>query len=50
MFLLRSGAVPLRSRDGGVSWHELAACAPLFKHGAYNQQSPPPPRSTGRLH
>ena len=34
MFMLRSGAVPLRTRDGGASWHELAACAPLFKHGA----------------
>ena len=34
MFMLRSGAVPLRTRDGGLSWHELGACAPLFKHGA----------------
>lgn len=34
MFLLRRGAVPLRTTDGGASWHELSACAPLFAHGA----------------
>jgi len=34
MFLLRSGAVPLRTADGGKSWQELAACAALFKYGA----------------
>jgi len=34
MFMLRSGAVPLRTTDGGKSWHELSKCAPLFKYGA----------------
>ena len=30
MFLLRSGKVPLRTKDGGKSWHELAAAALLL--------------------
>jgi len=34
MFMLRSGAVPLRTKDGGASWEELTAAAPLFKGGA----------------
>lgn len=34
MFLTRVGAVPLRTTDGGQSWHELGGCAHLFKHGA----------------
>mmetsp|Transcript_4409 Transcript_4409/g.6695 ORF Transcript_4409/g.6695 Transcript_4409/m.6695 type:complete len:124 (-) Transcript_4409:264-635(-) len=34
MFLLREGAVPLRTIDGGDSWHELSSCSPLFKYGA----------------
>merc|ERR1719440_1904881 len=34
MFMLRSGAVPLRTTDAGASWHELTSCAPLFKYGA----------------
>jgi len=34
MFMLRSGAVPLRTQDGGSTWQELSACAPLFKYGA----------------
>ena len=34
MFLLRRGAVPLRTTDGGASWYELRTCAPLFAHGA----------------
>eukprot|EP00908_Phaeocystis_cordata_P020842 Transcript_32505.p1 GENE.Transcript_32505~~Transcript_32505.p1 ORF type:complete len:875 (-),score=384.70 Transcript_32505:50-2674(-) len=34
MFMLRSGAVPLRTTDGGGSWQELASAAPLFAHGA----------------
>jgi hypothetical protein len=33
LFLLRSGAVPLRTTDGGASWEELSKCAPLFQHG-----------------
>merc|ERR1712224_526549 len=34
MFMLRNGAVPLRTKDGGKSWHELDKTAPLFAHGA----------------
>mmetsp|Transcript_10554 Transcript_10554/g.27126 ORF Transcript_10554/g.27126 Transcript_10554/m.27126 type:complete len:356 (-) Transcript_10554:147-1214(-) len=34
MFMLRSGAVPLRTQDGGDTWHELDAAGPLFKYGA----------------
>jgi len=34
MFMLRSGAVPLRTTDGGATWTELTTCAPLFKFGA----------------
>ena len=34
MFMLRTGAVPLRTTDGGATWHELAATAPLFQYGA----------------
>jgi photosystem II stability/assembly factor-like uncharacterized protein len=26
MFMLRAGAVPLRTKDGGKTWTELAAC------------------------
>jgi len=34
MFMMRAGAVPLRSVDGGKSWKELANAQPLFKYGA----------------
>jgi len=34
MFMLRNGAVPLRTTDGGSTWQELSTCAPLFKYGA----------------
>ena len=34
MFMLRNGAVPLRTKDGGKSWTELSQTAPLFQHGA----------------
>jgi len=34
MFLLRNGAVPLRTTDGGGSWVELTSAAPLFAYGA----------------
>ena len=34
MFMLRGGAVPLRTTDGGSSWSELGSAAPLFKYGA----------------
>eukprot|EP00935_MAST-01C_sp_MAST-1C-sp1_P002423 g2423.t1 len=34
MFMLRGGAVPLRTTDGGASWQELTSAAPLFKYGA----------------
>ena len=34
MFMLRGGAVPLRTTDGGKTWAELSAAAPLFQHGA----------------
>ena len=34
MFMLRGGAVPLRTTDGGVSWAELSSAAPLFKNKA----------------
>ena len=34
LFLLRSGAVPLRTTDGGKSWYELSTAAPLYAHGA----------------
>ena len=36
MFMLRSGAVPLRTQDSGASWHELSALSktPLFQYGA----------------
>lgn len=31
--MLRDGAVPLRTTDGGSSWEELSSCASLFEHG-----------------
>jgi len=36
MFLLRHGAVPLRTKDGGASWQELTTLSksPLFQYGA----------------
>ena len=34
MFMLRGGAVPLRTQDGGKTWQELSGCAALFKYGA----------------
>lgn len=34
MFMLRSGAVPLRTTNSGKSWTELTKSAPLFKYGA----------------
>merc|ERR1740117_1717000 len=34
MFMLRAGAVPLRTKDSGKTWTELASAAPLFAHGA----------------
>jgi len=36
MFMLRSGAVPLRTKDGGASWQELGSLTktPLFQDGA----------------
>jgi len=34
MFMIRSGAVPLRTKDGGRTWTELSTAAPLFKYGA----------------
>ena len=36
MFMLRSGAVPLRTKDGGDSWDEISSLSdtPLFKYGA----------------
>ena len=34
MFMLRGGAVPLRTQDGGKTWTELTGCAVLFKYGA----------------
>jgi len=34
MFMMRTGAVPLRTQDGGLSWSELSSAAPLFKYGA----------------
>lgn len=34
MFMMRSGAVPLRTTDGGSTWTELTSAAPLFKYGA----------------
>ena len=34
MFMLRSGAVPLRTTDSGKTWTELTKAAPLFAHGA----------------
>lgn len=34
LFLLRSGQVPLRSQDGGKTWTELTAAAPLFRCAA----------------
>jgi len=36
MFMLRTGAVPLRTKDGGKSWLELKSLStsPLFKYGA----------------
>jgi hypothetical protein len=34
LFMIRGGAVPLRSTDGGESWTELTSAAPLFKYGA----------------
>lgn len=34
MFMLRAGAVPLRTVDAGKTWTELQGAAPLFKYGA----------------
>jgi len=34
MFMLRSGAVPLRTKNGGKTWTELASALSLFAHGA----------------
>jgi hypothetical protein len=36
MLVLRNGDVPLRTKDGGESWHELTSCADVktFSHGA----------------
>lgn len=34
MFMMRSGAVPLRTTDGGSTWTELTSAAPLYKYGA----------------
>merc|ERR1711865_1097800 len=36
MFMLRGGAVPLRTKDGGASWQELSSLSktPLFQYGA----------------
>ena len=34
MFMLRNGAVPLRTIDSGAEWKELSKTAPLFAHGA----------------
>jgi len=34
MFMMRNGAVPLRTTDGGLTWTELTSAAPLFKYGA----------------
>lgn len=34
MFLLRKGAVPLRTKDAGATWAPLAAAANLFTFGA----------------
>ena len=34
LFMIRGGAVPLRSRDGGETWEELTFAAPLYKFGA----------------
>ena len=33
-FVLRAGAVPLRTQDGGKTWTGLMAAAPLFVGGA----------------
>ena len=34
MFIMRGGAVPLRTTDGGSSWTELNSTAKLFQYGA----------------
>ena len=34
MFMMRSGQVPLRTKDGGATWTPLTSAAPLFKYGA----------------
>ena len=34
MFMLRKGAVPLRTTDAGATWSELNSTAPLFQYGA----------------
>ena len=36
MFMLRGGAVPLRTKDSGASWQELSSLSktPLFQYGA----------------
>eukprot|EP01047_Picozoa_sp_COSAG01_P011491 COSAG01_NODE_503_length_16167_cov_10.407230_26_plen_454_part_00 len=36
MLLLRNGAVPLRTKDGGTSWHELPSVPPAFAGAAYS--------------
>ena len=34
MFMVRDGAVPLRTTNGGSTWTELTSAAPLYKYGA----------------
>jgi hypothetical protein len=34
MFMLRNGAVPLRTTDGAKTWTELTKTAPLFANGS----------------
>merc|ERR1711957_906390 len=34
MFMVRNGAVPLRTIDSGLTWTELTSAAPLYKYGA----------------
>ena len=35
MILIRNGAVPLRTKDGGKTWQPLTAASRLFSAGAH---------------
>ena len=55
MIVSRAGDVPLRTRDGGDSWHPMPSCAPVasFGHGllySWSRQVALPEQSIPALH